>query len=62
MIARTDEVIDVYDATATERPHQHTLSPREGIAVQRERVASGWWGGRIVGEFARVVRDDLEAA
>src|SRR6202451_2599517 len=56
MTARVLQIVDVYDALATERPYKKAFSAADAIQTMREEVAKGWWDPHIFEQFERLVR------
>lgn len=56
--ARVLQVVDVYDALATDRPYRRALLPSEAIEVLYGEAAKGWWDRQVVAAFARMLAED----
>lgn len=57
LTAKVLQIVDVYDALATERPYRRALSNPEALAVMAEEVGKGWWDPRLFAEFRQVVTE-----
>jgi putative two-component system response regulator len=53
--ARILSVVDVFDALTSERSYRTASPPDEAIRIMLGEVEKGWWDGRLVKEFAKVV-------
>lgn len=60
LTARVLQVVDIYDALATDRPYRAAMRSEDAFAVMREEVKRGWWDGSLVDKFeALVVNGEL---
>ena len=55
--ARILQVVDVFDALATDRPYRKALSRGEALEVLEGETRRGWWDPDIVGTFTRMAPD-----
>ena len=53
--ARVLQIVDVYDALATERPYKRALSSAEALETMEQEVKKGWWDPYFFGEFQRML-------
>jgi cyclic di-GMP phosphodiesterase len=51
------QIVDVYDALTTDRPHKKAFSITDALQTMKQEVANGWWDHRIFDEFERLVRN-----
>ncbi|HEY4354158.1 MAG TPA: HD domain-containing phosphohydrolase [Acidobacteriaceae bacterium] len=59
LTARVLQIVDVYDALATDRPYRKALAPEKAIATIREEVNRGWWEKFLVDEFESLLVEEL---
>jgi putative two-component system response regulator len=52
--ARILQVVDVFDALATDRPYRRALPRREAIEVLEGETRRGWWDPTVVGAFIQM--------
>ena len=57
LTARVLQIVDVYDALATERPYKRPLSPEESMATMEQEVQKGWWDPHLFAEFRQMLTD-----
>jgi putative two-component system response regulator len=55
-------IVDVYEATTTNRPYQTRHSPEEAITILRTHVSRGWRRADLVEAFGRIVQAGSAAA
>lgn len=53
--ARILSVVDVFDALTSERAYRAASGHEEAFRIMHEEVERGWWDGRLVKEFAKVL-------
>ncbi len=56
--ARVLQIVDVYDALATERPYKQALSMTDALQTMKQEVAKGWWDPFIFNQFDQLMRMD----
>jgi putative two-component system response regulator len=56
--AKIMQMVDVFDALATERPYKKALSIADSLETMRQEVAKGWWDPRVFEHFEQMVRND----
>jgi cyclic di-GMP phosphodiesterase len=61
-LARVFQVMDVFDAMATERPYKHAFSLDETIATLEKETAEGFWDPDIVKLFVDFIKKHPHAA
>src|SRR6202045_926212 len=54
--ARVLQIVDVYDALATDRPYKKAFSITDALQTMKQEVAKGWWDPHIFDQFERLVR------
>lgn len=54
LTARILQIVDVYDALATDRPYRKAMSPEGAFSVMWEEVKRGWWEGALVQELEKL--------
>src|SRR2546422_3939236 len=62
MTARVLQIVDVYDALATQRPYKPALPSAEALQIMQEEVRKGWWDPGIFQEFCQMTRGAATAA
>jgi putative two-component system response regulator len=62
LTARVLTTVDVYDALTTDRPYRKALSPEQAVATMHEEARRGWWDGKLLSEFERLVLNVDSAA
>lgn len=55
-LAQIFQIIDIYDALTSDRPHKKAYSPQEAIAIIAEETAKGWRNPELVAVFTGFVR------
>jgi putative two-component system response regulator len=55
LTARILQIVDVYDALATQRPYKRALSRAETLEIMEDETKKGWWDPRIFSEFKQLV-------
>ena len=61
LVARVLQTVDVYDALTTDRPYRKALSSERAFGILRDEVRRGWWDGKLVDEFERLLKESPEA-
>ncbi|NJK99508.1 MAG: response regulator [Spirulinaceae cyanobacterium SM2_1_0] len=62
-LAQVFQIVDIYDALVSERPHKQPLSPAEALAVLDVEATRGWRNPKLVEQFRIFIRQQqLEAA
>ncbi|MBI3896242.1 MAG: response regulator [Acidobacteria bacterium] len=60
--ARVLQIVDVYDALATERPYKQALSTSEALEVMQKEVEQGWWDPLLFVQFRQMFHGKSHAA
>lgn len=55
-LAQIFQIIDIYDALTSDRPHKKAYTPDEAIAIIAEETAKGWRNPELVAVFTGFVR------
>ena len=50
-LAQIFQVIDIYDALTSDRPHKKAYSPAEALRILKEETRKGWRNPKLVEEF-----------
>jgi putative two-component system response regulator len=53
--ARILAAVEVYDALTTDRHYRSALPPEEAFRIMQEEVQKGWWDGRVVEAFRKII-------
>jgi putative two-component system response regulator len=61
LVARVLQTADVFDALTTDRPYRKALSSDRAFGILRDEVRRGWWDGKLVDEFERLLKESPEA-
>ena len=48
------------DALTTDRPYRKALSSERAFAILRDEVRRGWWDGKLVDEFEKLLKESPE--
>ena len=62
LLARILQVVDVYDALRTERPHKPALGHDESRSTMEEEAGAGLWDRELVREFFKMLDQQRRAA
>jgi len=54
--ARVLQIVDVYDALATDRPYRRALSTTAALEVMEQEVKRGWWDSGIFHHFSMSIK------
>ena len=60
LLARIFQIVDVYDALASERPYKTAWPPQKVIAVMEEETGKGLWDPELMARFMDIVRSRPE--
>jgi putative two-component system response regulator len=55
LTARILQVVDIYDALATDRPYRKALGPEEAFSIMHGEARRGWWGDSLICEFQSMI-------
>ncbi len=58
LTARILQIVDLFDALTTRRPYKRAFTLEETFNVMRSETDKGWWDGRLVEAFIRLVEDE----
>ena len=54
-LAQIFQVIDIYDALTSDRPHKKAYSPAEALRILREETKQGWRNPKLVEQFTAFI-------
>ncbi len=55
-LAQVFQIIDIYDALTSDRPHKKAYSPQEALEIVAEETEKGWRNPELVAEFTKFIR------
>lgn len=55
-LAQTFQIIDIYDALTSDRPHKKAYSPYEALKIITEETQTGWRNPQLVDQFTTFIR------
>lgn len=55
-LAQVFQILDIYDALTSQRPHKQALSSEEALAIIAEETAKGWRNPELVGQFTAFIQ------
>ena len=55
-LAQIFQVIDIYDALTSDRPHKRAYSPSEAIEIMHEEMRKGWRNPELIEQFTTFIR------
>lgn len=55
-LAQVFQVIDIYDALTSDRPHKKAYSPQEALQIMREETQKGWRNPELIEQFTLFIR------
>ena len=56
-LAQVFQIIDIYDALTSDRPHKKAYSPTEALTIIAEETAKGWRNPKITEAFTAFIRN-----
>lgn len=56
-LAQVFQIIDIYDALTSERPHKKAYTPREALEIIAEETKKGWRNPTLIAKFAAFIHD-----
>jgi putative two-component system response regulator len=56
-LAQIFQVIDIYDALTSDRPHKKAYSPAEALRILKEEAQQNWRNPKLVEQFTAFIRD-----
>lgn len=60
LLARVFQIIDIYDALASERPYKKTFSREQIFEIFNEEIGRGWRDPNLTREFMAILQDEPE--
>ncbi|WP_036481781.1 HD domain-containing phosphohydrolase [Myxosarcina sp. GI1] len=57
-LAQVFQIIDIYDALTSERPHKQAYTPNEALAIITEETQKGWRNPSLVANFAAFIHEN----
>ncbi len=54
-LAQIFQIIDIYDALTSDRPHKKAYSPEEALAIIGEETEKGWRNPQLVAKFTQFI-------
>ena len=54
-LAQIFQIIDIYDALTSDRPHKKAYSPKEALEIVAEETTKGWRNPELVAEFTKFI-------
>lgn len=55
-LAQIFQIIDIYDALTSDRPHKKAYTPDEALAIIAEETAKGWRNPELIKSFTNFIR------
>ncbi|MFM2311744.1 MAG: hypothetical protein RLZZ04_1020 [Cyanobacteriota bacterium] len=55
-LAQIFQVIDIYDALTSDRPHKRAYSPEEALEIMLEETSKGWRNPELIEQFTLFIR------
>jgi putative two-component system response regulator len=55
-LAQIFQVIDIYDALTSDRPHKQAYSPEEALEIMLEETTKGWRNPQLIEQFTLFIR------
>jgi len=55
-LAQIFQVIDIYDALTSDRPHKRAYSPNEALQIMDEEAQKGWRNPKLIEQFTIFIR------
>lgn len=55
-LAQIFQVIDIYDALTSDRPHKQAYSPEEALEIMLEETTKGWRNPQLIEQFTQFIR------
>jgi putative two-component system response regulator len=56
-LAQIFQIIDIYDALTSDRPHKKAYSPKEALSIIGEETVKGWRNPKITTAFTAFIRN-----
>lgn len=61
LLARIFQIVDIYDALASERPYKKALPVDEIVKIFQDEVEQGWRDPMLTKEFLKIVKNNSES-
>jgi putative two-component system response regulator len=58
-LAQIFQVIDIYDALTSDRPHKKAYSPEAALEIMREETIKGWRNPELIEQFTCFIREQF---
>jgi putative two-component system response regulator len=55
LTARILQIVDIYDALATDRPYRKAIQPEEVFSIMHEEAKRGWWDDSLICELQSIM-------
>lgn len=55
-LARVFQILDIYEALTSDRPHKKALTPTQAIEILQEEAAKGWRNSELVEQFTAFIK------
>jgi putative two-component system response regulator len=55
LTARILQIVDIYDALATDRPYRKAFQPEEVFSIMHGEARRGWWDDSLICEFQSMI-------
>ena len=59
-LAQIFQVIDIYDALTSDRPHKKAYSPEEALEIMLEETRKGWRNPELIEQFTNFIRSQTD--
>jgi putative two-component system response regulator len=59
-LAQVFQILDIYDALTSSRPHKKALTPTEALTTIAEETKKGWRNPQLVEQFTNFIRSTIE--
>jgi putative two-component system response regulator len=56
-LAQVFQVIDIYDALTSDRPHKQAYSPAEALEIMQEETKKGWRNPELIQQFTLFINE-----
>jgi putative two-component system response regulator len=58
-LAQIFQVIDIYDALTSDRPHKQAYSPEAALEIMQEETTKGWRNPELIEQFTLFIREQF---
>src|ERR1700687_5464470 len=55
LTARILQIVDIYDALATDRPYRKAIQPEDVFSIMHEEAKRGWWDDSLICELQSMI-------